>query len=528
MEIARDAVEAEPAARRRRVGWASDRLVRTVGRVPLPLGAKLIAAFGVVAALLAVGYALGFVGLRQSNARGQQLSSLQQQTGYVQLLLGDATQLKEAIDSLNRLTAPSPTVTQAFGLTIRHAAGALCIDVGLGGQACVGFPRKGLTLAAIDPPLAQTVRSALTAFGSFSVYTSFYSPSTVATLDRSASVLVSRLTALADRTRTRASELVAQNHRSFVSSRNLLIGVGAGTLVLVFGLGLLLSWSVVAPLRRTETRLDEIAAGEFAGRLEVANRDEIGSLAAKVNRMSDQLERAYRELETASRHKSDFLATMSHELRTPLNAIIGFSEVLQEQMFGQLNERQLAYVEDVLEAGRHLLSLINDVLDLAKIEAGHMELELSEVALPELLRGAVSMHAERAERAGITLALTTDLAEIGITADERRLRQVVFNLLSNAVKFTPADGRVDVSASVEDVHVAVAVADTGPGIAPDDLETIFEEFEQTAAGKDAEGTGLGLPLSRKLVELHGGRLWAESRPGHGSTFRFTLPLRQEA
>ena len=156
-----------------------------------------------------------------------------------------------------------------------------------------------------------------------------------------------------------------------------------------------------------------------------------------------------------------------------------------------------------------------------------MELDLSQVALPDLLRSAVSMHFERAGRGGIALALTTEPAEISITADERRVRQIVFNLLSNAIKFTPSEGRVDVSARLDDGQVEVAVADTGPGIASRDLETIFEEFEQTTAGKRAEGTGLGLPLSRKLVELHGGKLWVESEVGRGSTFRFTLPAHQE-
>jgi signal transduction histidine kinase len=215
---------------------------------------------------------------------------------------------------------------------------------------------------------------------------------------------------------------------------------------------------------------------------------------------------------------------MSHELRTPLNAIIGFSEVLKEQMFGELNERQLAYVNDVLEAGRHLLSLINDVLDLAKIEAGKLELELTQVDISRLLESAVSINSERANRGSIKLALTTEREDITVTADERRVRQVVFNLLSNALKFTPADGRVDLSARLRDSQVEIAVTDTGPGIPTEELETIFEEYEQTETGKQAEGTGLGLPLSRKLVELHGGRLWAESQPGHGSTFRFTLPI----
>lgn len=271
----------------------------------------------------------------------------------------------------------------------------------------------------------------------------------------------------------------------------------------------------------------QIAAGDFTGHLEVPNRDEIGTLATNVNRMSDELGRVYQALETASRHKSDFLATMSHELRTPLNAIIGFSEVLNEQMFGELNERQLAYVEEILGAGRHLLSLINDVLDLAKIEAGRMELEPSEVAIHNLLRSAVSMEAERAVRGGIGLGLTTDPEEIIVLADERRVRQVVFNLLSNAIKFTPVGGRVDVSARLNGGGVEIAVADTGQGIPAEDQATIFQEFEQSATSKGAEGTGLGLPLSRKLVELHGGRLWVESEEGRGSTFRFTLPLEQD-
>jgi signal transduction histidine kinase len=333
------------------------------------------------------------------------------------------------------------------------------------------------------------------------------------------------LATLTAKTRARANPLVASNRRSYSRSRDLLIGAGAGSLLLALALGLLLSESFLVPLRKTQTRLATIAAGDFSGQLEVPNRDEIGALAADVNRMSDQLQRLYQELETASRHKSDFLATMSHELRTPLNAIIGFSEVLHEQMFGELNERQLAHVKEVLEAGRHLLSLINDVLDLAKIEAGKLELELSDVAIPEVLRSAVSMHSERASRGGVELSLTTEPEEITISADGRRVRQIVFNLLSNAVKFTPADGRVDVSARIDDGQVEIAVTDTGPGIASEELETIFEEFEQSSDGKQVEGTGLGLPLSRKLVELHGGRLWVESAVGRGSTFRFTLPVR---
>jgi signal transduction histidine kinase len=534
-DIAHDPVEAAPAARRRRLGWSTDNpLVRAVGRVRLPLGAKLLIGFAVVGALLAVGYVLGVVALGQSNSRGEQLRQLQRRAVYVQLVLTDATQLKSAIEF--RINSPGSNTTFGSGLdqTITNDMNQLCIDSGLGG--CMGPGTAGsFQLSSVDPVTSRKIT------GSYAIFYVIAGDSVppvgktprlpveqiLRRAERFATSLTARLSRLARVTRDHTDALVAADHSSFSRSRDLLLGVGAASLLLAVVLGLLLSWSVVAPLRRTEERLAEIGSGDFSGRLDVANRDEIGRLAARVNSTSDELQRVYRELEAASRHKSDFLATMSHELRTPLNAIIGFSEVLHEQMFGELNERQLAYVDDVLAAGKHLLSLINDVLDLAKIEAGRMELELSEVALPEVLQSAISMHAERASRGGVALSLATEPEEITITADERRLRQVVFNLVSNAVKFTPREGRVDISAHLENGHVEIGVSDTGPGIAAEDRQLIFEEFEQTSAGREVEGTGLGLPLSRKLVELHGGRLWVESEVGRGSTFRFSLPVQQE-
>jgi signal transduction histidine kinase len=517
-EIAQTPVE--PVAERAQSTRTSDNpLVRAVGRVPLPLRAKLLIGFGVVGALLAIGYVLGFVALGQSNSRSTQLRNLQEQAAYDQLLLTDVTQIKQNVDYLDQFTTADESYVAGINVSILRAGRSLSSDAGCPRSLQGIAPRKGLTLYKTDPQLARKVCA--------SPFGIVPSAPNIAYERQFAARLVSQLTALAHKTRARANELVAANNNSFSNSRNLLIGVGAGSLALALALALLLSSSVVVPLRRTRTRLAGIAAGDFSTPVEVPNRDEIGALAADVNSMSDELQRAYRELELTSEHKSQFLTNMSHELRTPLNAIIGFSEVLKEQMFGELNERQLSYVSDVLEAGKHLLSLINDLLDLAKIEAGRMELELSEVSIPELLRSAVSMHAEQAGRDGIELALNTEPDEIAITADGRRVRQILFNLLSNAVKFTPAKGRIDVSAHLENGQVAVAVADTGPGIPADELEAIFEEFEQTDVGRQAEGTGLGLPLSRRLVELHGGRLWAESEPGQGSTFRFTLPVQQE-
>jgi signal transduction histidine kinase len=521
---------------RRRPRWSTDSpLVRAIGRIRLPLGAKLIGGFTLVAALLAVAVVLGLLTLGDLNSRGKKLLSLQKETAYEQLLLTDADGLAKLLGNRTALgndAGSSPAaILSLVDSNISSALSTLRSDFSrpaeLGGGAA--------SLRRSSPVLGRIVQSTLNAFQSklaqIELTDSQRRPlgtSDLTVVESLMANLQNTLRTLVDRTSSRARNLVAQNARAFGDSRSLLIGVGAGSLGLALVLGLLLSWSVVAPLRRTEERLAEIGAGDFARRLEVANRDEIGTLARRVNRMSDELQRVYRELELASVHKSQFLATMSHELRTPLNAIIGFSEVLHEQMFGELNERQLAYVKDVLEAGRHLLSLINDVLDLAKIEAGRMELDLSQVALPVVLDSAVTLHAERAGREGIRLSLQTEPGEITITADERRLRQVVLNLVSNAVKFTPPDGRIDISARRRNDHIEVAVTDTGPGIAAGDLERIFEEFEQTADGRQAEGTGLGLPLSRRLVELHGGRLWAESEPGRGSTFRLTLPVHQEA
>jgi signal transduction histidine kinase len=240
-----------------------------------------------------------------------------------------------------------------------------------------------------------------------------------------------------------------------------------------------------------------------------------------------ELEAKSRLLEAASRHKSEFLANMSHELRTPLNAILGFSEVLAERMFGEVNAKQAEYLQDILSSGRHLLSLINDILDLSKVEAGRLELELGRLHLPTALDNALTLVRERATRHGITLTQSVDERVGDIVADERKVKQILLNLLSNAVKFTPEGGRVGVAATAAEDGVTIAVSDTGIGIAPEDQAAIFEEFRQVGRedARKQEGTGLGLTLAKKFVELHGGRIWVESHVGQGSTFSFTLPIR---
>ena len=250
------------------------------------------------------------------------------------------------------------------------------------------------------------------------------------------------------------------------------------------------------------------------------------ALAIQNARLFRELEMKSRELEAASQHKSEFLANMSHELRTPLNAIIGFSEVLSERMFGELNEKQDEYLKDIHVSGQHVLSLINDILDLSKIEAGRMELEVTDFDLPMAIDNALTLVRERAARRSIALHTTVDERLGQIQGDERKIRQVLLNLLSNAIKFTPEGGRIEVGAKPVDGSIEVSVTDTGVGIAPEDQEAVFEEFRQVGtADKRGEGTGLGLALSRRFIELHGGKIWVKSQVGEGATFTFTVPVR---
>jgi len=248
------------------------------------------------------------------------------------------------------------------------------------------------------------------------------------------------------------------------------------------------------------------------------------ALAIQNARLFREIEEKGRQLGIASQHKSEFLANMSHELRTPLNAIIGFSEVLVERMFGEINDKQAEYLADILESGRHLLALINDILDLSKIEAGRMELELADFNLPGAIDNTLTLVRERAQRREIKLERTIGTGVGQIHGDERKIKQVLLNLLSNALKFTPEGGKIGVRADVRGGEIEISVTDTGVGIAPEDQATVFEEFRQVgSAAKKVEGTGLGLAISRKFIELHGGRIWVTSQVGIGSTFAFTLP-----
>ncbi len=512
-------------------------LVRAIGRLPARLHTKLLVAFVGTAVLVVLVGLLGLRVLGQSNERVGRLGALQKQASAYGQLQSDASHVRlllaqNVATDFYKVNNPHPPQPSDRGARARDQAvvNALALI-----RPATFVDRLGFVPSAEDERVLRRIRATSgrlsTVMRQIIESDSRAAPGEdLLSLRHRAEQLaidVKQLaTVLANDTTAKTDDLIAQNASAYASSRNLFIGVATGAIVLALLLGFVLSWSLIGPIQRIDSRLAAIASGDFAGHVDVSNRDELGALGANVNRMNDELNRLYRELESTSRHKSEFLANMSHELRTPLNAIIGFSQVLREKLFGEVNEKQEEYLDDILSSGNHLLSLINDVLDLSKVEAGQVELEIAPFSLRDALERGVVMVRERATKDGVRIGLAADSEVDVVEGDERRIRQVIFNLLSNAVKFTPAGGTVDVGATQVDGEVRVSVADAGPGIAPEDHERIFEEFQQTDAGvEQREGTGLGLALSKRLVELHGGRIWVDSELGTGSTFVFTLPAR---
>lgn len=253
----------------------------------------------------------------------------------------------------------------------------------------------------------------------------------------------------------------------------------------------------------------------------VAQELDLRLAARKLEETDAELRTVNRQLEAASQNKSAFLASMSHELRTPLNGILGASELLLQGLFGDLEERQREYVQDIRESGEHLLSLISDVVDLSRVEAGQLGLQAEPLDVALFMEGCAAVVRGFATARKLTFDVEPPSEPVTITADERRLRQVACNLLSNAVKFSREGGAVSFSSWRDDNRVVFAIQDDGPGIAPSDHERIFEQFHRLSS--DHEGTGLGLTLARQLVELHGGQIWLESEEGKGSRFYFSVP-----
>lgn len=316
--------------------------------------------------------------------------------------------------------------------------------------------------------------------------------------------------------------------------------VGAGVAFLwSFGLGMLFFWCLkkIAGIR--------VSPEEEKRGLNVAEYEDVASwldfmritrlqdlnvlLEKRVEERTEELQKANIALEKANRLKSEFLATMSHELRTPLNAIIGFAEVLRDEITGALNTEQKEYVGDIHSSGQHLLSMINSILDLSKIEAGKFELQYEEFSVENAINEVLNTIMGSSHKKGISIRTHVHEDIPSLMADKVKFKQIMFNLLSNAVKFTPENGRITINARLSNQHVQIAVSDTGIGIKSDDMNKLFEAFRQVdgSYARRYEGTGLGLILTKRLVELHGGKIWAKSEYGKGSTFTFTLPLKPQ-
>ena len=509
-----------------------DPLVRVVSRLPAAVHTKLLIAFVGPVVLLVVLVVLGLNVLGESNARVERLGTLQLRATAYNEIQTYATQLRVLL-ALRAGGTGRSTLSSATLVTIDTAISSTITSF----EPATDTANFGFVPPPDEQVAVDKIRQDFTQFRD--VMNQIVNFDMAGTPDAGLKLqadeaepfsnnLASLASGLVSGTTAETDALIVENRDSFAESQRLFIAIALISVVLALGLGYLLSWSIIGPIRLTEARLAAIASGDFSGHVDVPNRDELGSLAVNVNRMNDELGRLYQELETASRHKSEFLANMSHELRTPLNAVIGFSDVLSEQMFGELNAKQLEYLDDIRSSGRHLLALINDILDLSKVEAGRMELVLTHFSLPEAIESGMTMVRERAARQGIELALKVDLQQDVIEADERKIKQVLFNLLSNAVKFTPPGGHVTVTARDDADNVEISVRDSGIGIDKEDQVRIFEAFQQAERGpaRAQEGTGLGLGLARRFVELHGGTISVESEPGQGSTFTVRLPTRR--
>ena len=356
-------------------------------------------------------------------------------------------------------------------------------------------------------------------------------------LDNEITTRVGRLVAAQQNRMARLRESVTAANR-----KSLILTSAFAVSAVIFALlcGFIISWSFILPVREAQTFLDSVAAGNFGGRISVPNRDEFGVLAERMNHMSEELQRFDTEqrraaaelgrlnlqLAEASKAKSEFLANMSHELRTPMNAILGFTEMVLDGLYGEVANELKEPLADIQINGRHLLRLINDVLDLSKIEAGRMQLALGEYSVQEVIDIVhVSLRSLAAEKGlDFVISVPDDLPVA--YGDNGRLTQSLMNLAGNAIKFTK-EGRVEIGVELVGSELIYRVSDTGIGIPKDEQENVFAEFRQVDATVTREfgGTGLGLSITKKFVEMHGGRIWIESEIGKGCTFFFAVPLR---
>jgi signal transduction histidine kinase len=498
----------------------NDFLVGPVARLPWRVQTKLLAAFlAIVALLIALG-AVGLYELSGVNQRTEKLIKSERKIAAYRQVQHDITSQLYSVSSAllasdERTLDSTLRQLNQFGYDLERLQFVAQDDVKLLGKMEQEFER----FIAVVNRAVELIRNGQIAEAREGEM-------------REARPLANRLERLTNELVNKAeADVVADIEASgeaYRASQAIVIVFALGAIALALALGRTISMSLTGPIRQIDARLNEIASGDFIQRVKIENRDELGALAANVNRMSRELGDLYRQLEAASEHKSAFLASMSHELRTPLNAILGYAELLVDGVYGALPDRPKGVLERIQNNGKHLLALINDVLDIAKIEAGQLTLTLEDYALTEIVRSVVTATEPLAAAKSLkfTAAVQDDMPLAH--GDARRVSQVLLNLVGNAIKFTD-QGEVEIRAAADKEQFVVTVRDTGPGIAEADQERIFGEFQQieNSTTRNKGGTGLGLAISKRMVEMQGGTISVESQLGHGSTFRVVLPVHVE-
>jgi len=495
-----------------------DGLVRVVLRPSLRT--KLLAAFLVIEMLLVSVGVIGLLSLREAGQQTNQVVALQQKIEAYRQVQHDT--LRQLYGVSAALALPNETTLAGalrqinqFGYDLDRVSFVAKDEVALLNQVREEYAR----FIAVVSHIVDLIRNGRAAEAK---------QSELAELGPLADKLERLTNQLVNRAEADMVAGIDASRQTYARSQILVGAVALAGFVLTLVLGHAISRSVIDPVRIIHNGLNRIAAGDFAQRIEVPNRDELGELAAHVNSACDELQQLYQSLEEASRHKSQFLANMSHELRTPLNAVLGFSELMLDGIYGDPPEKMRSAVERIQRNGRHLLGLINDVLDLSKIEAGQLRLSLADYSVEELVSGVyTSVESLAAEKSlGLRIAVPPGLPPA--RGDERRLAQALFNLVGNAIKFTDA-GEVRIGVEAKGDSYKFSVQDTGPGIDEADQAKIFQEFQQldNSITKTKGGAGLGLAIVKRIVEMHGGRIWIESRLGHGATFSFLVPARLE-
>jgi signal transduction histidine kinase len=494
-----------------------DWLPGLVARVPARVHSKLLVAFLTIVVLLITVGVVGLQLLSGVNLRAEEMAKLQRKiAAYRQIQHGTIAQLYSITSALlladERTLAGTLRQLNQFGYDLDRLQFVARDEAELLGQVQKNYDQ----FIHIVTKVVELIRAGKANEGRELQLAQ-------------AGPLADRLERLTNQLVNRAAaEMVASietSHEAYLTSRWVVISFAVGSIGLALVLGYAFSWSLIGPVTKMDARLKQIASGDFSQQVEVLNRDEFGTLAANLNRMNDELGQLYKQLDTANRRKSDFLASMSHEFRTPLTAIIGYGRLLRRETEEQISQLQKENLQDLLNNAERLLNLIDSLLDFAKIEAGKMEVRVEPVRVQEVIHGAASTIESmlNVDRVRLIREIASDLP--ALSTDREKLRQIVLNLLGNAVKFTER-GEIRISACQQNGSLKLAVSDTGIGIEKKDLDQIFEKFHQgdRSSGKKYRGTGLGLAIVKKFASLLGGDVTVESEVGKGSVFTVMLPL----